>query len=223
MKEEIERRRMEAAERMKSLSTSCEGDETFSPFSPKTPTHKITERTESLNRSLKKSNSFKKTPPLVVTSKIDDKLEQYTHAIENSSETRPVKAAPADLPSAPEVATKKTLFEAGEVFCQSPTKAPACKDTEGLKGGVANLITQWVKGPNDSGRQVLGKPTDVKPGDVMQKRNMWEGMGETSFRSGQRSRGSTFGKKYKFVVTGHGKYEKIPVDDETEGEFANDL
>lgn len=42
MKEDIERRRMEAAERMKSLSTSSvDGDETFSPFSPKTPTHKV--------------------------------------------------------------------------------------------------------------------------------------------------------------------------------------
>ena len=46
MKEEIERRRMEAAERMKSLSTSCEGDEKFSPFSPKTPTHKVTRHSE---------------------------------------------------------------------------------------------------------------------------------------------------------------------------------
>ncbi|XP_055011511.1 non-muscle caldesmon isoform X2 [Boleophthalmus pectinirostris] len=219
MKEEIERRRMEAAERMKSLSTSSDGDEAFSPFSPKTPTHKITERTESLSRSLKKSNSFKKTPPLVPTSKIDDKLEQYTQAIETSIETRSVKAAPSDLPSTPEVATKKNLFEAGEVFCQSPTKAPGCKDTEGLKVGVANLITQWVKGPNDPSRQGPGKPTDVKPGDVMQKRNMWEGMGESSMRSGQR-KGSTSGKKYKFVVTGHGKYEKIPVDDD---EFSEDL
>lgn len=42
MKEDIERRRMEAAERMKSLSTSSvDGDESFSPFSSKTPTHKV--------------------------------------------------------------------------------------------------------------------------------------------------------------------------------------
>lgn len=42
MKEDMERRRMEAAERMKSLSTSSvDGDEAFSPFSPKTPTNKV--------------------------------------------------------------------------------------------------------------------------------------------------------------------------------------
>ncbi|GAA6227692.1 non-muscle caldesmon-like [Lates japonicus] len=221
MKEDIERRRMEAAERMKSLSTSSiDGDEMFSPFSPKVPTHKITERTESLNRSLKKSNSFKKTQPLVLTSKIDDKLEQYAHAVENSQEARAVKASLTDLPSSPEVvATKKNLFEAGEVW--SPTKGATCKDTDGLKVGVANLITQWVKGPSDGGSQSPCRPADVKPGDVMQKKNMWEIIGDSSVKSGQRGKSTAAGKKYKFVVTGHGKYEKIPVDDENGGEFTN--
>ncbi|KAE8296688.1 Lymphocyte-specific protein 1 52 kDa phosphoprotein [Larimichthys crocea] len=220
MKEDIERRRMEAAERMKSLSTSSvDGDEIFSPV--KAPTHKITERTESLNRSLKKSNSFKKMQPLVLLPKIDDKMEQYAHAVENSQEVRTVKASLADLPSSPEVvASKKNLFEAGEAWSQSPTKGATCKDTEGLKVGVADLITQWVKGPSD-GRQSISKPSDVKPGDVMQKKNMWEGIGDSSGRPGQRVKGSVAGKKYKFVITGHGKYEKIPVDDEDTGEFMN--
>ncbi|XP_042266918.1 non-muscle caldesmon isoform X2 [Thunnus maccoyii] len=223
MKEDIERRRMDAAERMKSLSTSSvNGDEMFSPVSPKAPTQKITERTQSLNRSLKKSNSFKKTQPLVLLPKIDDKLEQYAHAVENSIETRAVKVSLTDLPSAPEVvASKKNLFEAGEAWSQSPTKGASCKDTEGLKVGVASLITQWVKGPTDGSRQSPAKPADVKPGDVMQKKNMWEVIGDSSGRSGQRVKGSAASKKYKFVVTGHGKYEKIPVGDENEGEFTN--
>ncbi|XP_029009515.1 non-muscle caldesmon isoform X2 [Betta splendens] len=222
MKEDIERRRMEAAERMKSLSTSSvDGDEAFSPISPKAPTHKISERTESLNRSLKKSNSFKKMQPLLLTAKIDDKLEQYAHAVENSQEARAVKASLTDLPSSPEVASKKNLFEAGEAWNQSPTKPPTCKDAEGLKVGVAGLITQWVKGPSDTGRQPLCRPADVKPGDVMQKKNMWEIIGDSSGRPGQGAKGSAGGKKYKFVVTGHGKYEKIPVDDESGGEYTN--
>ncbi|XP_042361290.1 non-muscle caldesmon [Plectropomus leopardus] len=222
MKEDIERRRMEAAERMKSLSvSSVDGDEMFSPFSPKTSTHKITERTESLNRSLKKSNSFKKTQPLVLLSKIDDKLEQYAHAVENSQEARAMKASLTDLHGSPEVvASKKNLFEAGEVWSQSPTKG-AAKDAEGLKVGVANRITQWVKGPCDVSRQTPSKPTDVRPGDVMQKKNMWEIIGDSTERPRQRAKGSAAGKKYKFVVTGHGKYEKIPIDDENGGEFTN--
>ncbi|XP_041794988.1 non-muscle caldesmon isoform X2 [Chelmon rostratus] len=223
MKKDIERRRMEAAERMKSLSTSSvDGDEMFSPFSPKAPTHKITERTESLNRSLKKSNSFKKTQPLILLPKIDDKMEQYAHAVENSQEARAVKASLADLPCSPEVvASKKNLFEVGEAWSQSPTKGATSKDAEGLKVGVAGLITQWVKGPSEGSRQSSCRPTDVKPGDVMQKKNMWEVIGDSSGRPGQRAKASAAGKKYKFVVTGHGKYEKIPVENEDGGEITN--
>ncbi|XP_031675893.1 non-muscle caldesmon-like isoform X3 [Oncorhynchus kisutch] len=63
VKDGIESRRMAASERrMKNLSiSSIEGDESFSPFSPMSPTFKINDRTESLNRSLQKSNSIKKT------------------------------------------------------------------------------------------------------------------------------------------------------------------
>ncbi|XP_068169602.1 non-muscle caldesmon isoform X2 [Antennarius striatus] len=220
MKKDIERRRMEAAERMKNLSmSSMDGDEMFSP---KTPTYKITERTESLNRSVKKSNSFKKTLPVALLPKIDDKVEQYVHAVENSQETRTVKASLTDLPGSPEVvASKKNLFEAGEAWSQTPTKAATCKDTEALKVGVADLITQWVKGPSDSSRQSPGRLTDFMPGDVMQKKNMWEGIGDSSRRPSQRPKASAAVKKYKFVVTGHGKYEKMTVDDEVGGDFTN--
>ncbi|XP_034392049.1 non-muscle caldesmon isoform X2 [Cyclopterus lumpus] len=219
MKEDIERRRMEAAEKMKSLGTSSvDGDEVFSPFSPKTPTHKISGRTESLNRSVKKSNSFKKTQTLVP--KIDNKLEQYTHAVENSQEVRAVKASLTDLPGPPEVVTsKKTLFEAAEAW--SPTKGATSKDAEGLKVGVANRITQWVKGQCDGGRASPGRATEVRPGDVMQKKNMWEVIGDSTGQQGHRAKGSAAGKKYKFVVTGHGKYEKIPLNGENRGQFTD--
>nr|XP_029524307.1 lymphocyte-specific protein 1-like isoform X3 [Oncorhynchus nerka] len=197
MKEDIERRRMEAAERMKSLSTSSvDGDELFSPLNPKGSIYKrendesltaentllITERTESLNRSLKKSNSFKKTQPPVLLAKIDDRLEQYTHAIEYSQEAKAAKQGLMDIPMSPEaVSSKKHLFEAGEAWNQSPSKGTPSKD--------------------------------VKAGDVMQKKNMWEIIGETSpGRLG--AKGNPSGKRYKFVMTAHGKYAKIPVDDD---------
>ncbi|KAF7644958.1 hypothetical protein LDENG_00212920 [Lucifuga dentata] len=183
----------------------------------------ITERTESLNRSLKKSNSFKKTQPPVLLSKIDDKLEQYAHAVENSQESRALKLM--DLPATPEaVASKKNLFEAGETWSLSPSKTTSSKDAEGLKVGVASLITQWVKGSSDSssgGKQLPCRPADVKPGDVMQKKNMWEIIGDSSGGAGPRAQSSASGKKYKFVVTGHGKYEKMSMEDEHRGEFRN--
>ncbi|KAM4554362.1 uncharacterized protein lsp1a [Fundulus diaphanus] len=214
MREDMERRRMEAAARMKSLSTSsAEGEEVFSPFTPKVSTQKITERTNSLNRSLKKSNSFKKTQPLFLLTKIDDKLEQYTHAVENSQDTRAVKPSLTDVPNSPEVvATKKNLFEAGEAW--SPTKGVTCKDTGSLKVGVANLITHWVKGPSEtSSKQSQCRPSDVRPGDVLQKKNLWEILGDPSARTEQKAKPTAHGKKHKFVVTGHGKYEKISVDE----------
>ncbi|KAJ8249109.1 hypothetical protein GJAV_G00231260 [Gymnothorax javanicus] len=229
MKEEIERRRMEAAERrMKNLSTcSGEEEEPFSPLSPKSPSFKgegedraagetpysITERTESLNRSLKKSNSIKKTQPPLLTSRIDNKLEQYSHAIEEAKQS---KQGVVDIPCPPEpVASKKNLFEAGEVWNQNSPRTPS-KDTEGLKVGVADLITQWVKGsPDGSSKNSPSRPADIKAGDVLHKKNMWESIrdGATPERSGSGPKGTPSGKRYKFVVTGHGKYEKILVDD----------
>nr|XP_061812988.1 non-muscle caldesmon-like [Nerophis lumbriciformis] len=215
MKEDIERRRVEAAVRMKSLSgSSGDTDKTFSPI--KTPTHKITERTESLNRSLKKSNSFKKTSAIVLVSNIDDKMEQYAHAVENSQEPRGLKTSMADLPNSLEVVTsKKNLFEAGEVQTSPSPKTTSCRDTDGLKVGVANLINQWVKGQPNTGRPTQSQVADVKYGDVMQKKNMWEVIGDSSGRSATDIKGSAaVNKKFRFVVTGHGKYEKISVDQE---------
>ncbi|XP_067291840.1 non-muscle caldesmon isoform X2 [Pseudorasbora parva] len=216
MKEDIERRRIEAAEkRMKNISiTSTDGDDPFNPLNPISPTFKITERTESLNRSLKKSNSFKKIQRPVLLPKIDDKLEQYTQAIETSSkEAKLTKPAAVDMPcvSAP-VASKKNLFEAGEAWSQTSLKGTPTKDTDVVKVGVANLINHWVKGsPEGGNRQSPSTPSDVKPGDVLQKKNMWEIIGEGSAaeKSGLGGKGSSSGKRYKFIVTGHGKYDKI--------------
>nr|XP_023697792.1 non-muscle caldesmon-like isoform X2 [Paramormyrops kingsleyae] len=241
MKEDIEKRRMEAAERrMKTLSiSSTEGDEPFCPLSPKSSTVKneseervtgehacsISERTESLNRSLKKSNSVKKTQPPVLITKIDDRLEQYSHAIETSSkDPKASKQALMDIPSPPEpVACKKSLFEAGEAWNQNPNKCAPLKDAEGLKVGVADLITQWVKGSVDGGNKTSpSKSSDIKAGDVLHKKNIWETIGDASSagRPGSGAKTTPSGKRYKFIVTGHGKYEKVPVDD-IENDYAN--
>ncbi|XP_048828155.1 non-muscle caldesmon isoform X2 [Brienomyrus brachyistius] len=227
MKEDIEKRRMEAAERrMKTLSiSSTEGDEPFCPLSPKSSTMKISGRTESLNRSLKKSNSVKKTQPPVLITKIDDRLEQYSHAIETSSkDSKASKQALMDIPSPPEpIACKKSLFEAGEAWNQNPNKCAPLKDAEGLKVGVADLITQWVKGSVDgSNKTSPSKSSDIKAGDVLHKKNMWETIGDTSSggKPGPGAKTTPSGKRYKFIVTGHGKYEKVPVND-IENDYAN--
>ncbi|RXN20210.1 non-muscle caldesmon-like isoform X1 [Labeo rohita] len=134
----------------------------------------------------------------------------------SSKDAKMTKAAAVDMPSvsAP-VASKKSLFEAGEAWSQSSPKGTPLKDTDCVKVGVANLINHWVKGsPEGGNRNSPSTPSDVKPGDVLQKKNMWEIIGEGSAaeRSGLGGKGSSSGKRYKFVVTGHGKYEKISSD-----------
>ncbi|XP_029624275.1 caldesmon, smooth muscle isoform X1 [Salmo trutta] len=238
VKDGMESKRMSASERrMKNLSiSSIEGDESFSPFSPMSPTFKndteermtsentctINERTESLNRSLQKSNSIKKTQPPIPISKIDNRLEQYTHAIETSSKEAKAARQQAlmDLPSPTEpVASKKNLFEAGEAWSQTPRETPS-KDTEGLNVGVADLIHQWVKGNPDGSCKSLSKPAEVKAGDVLSKKNLWENLGDSS-PAGRAGKGASSGKKYKFVMMAHGKYEKVAIGDDDYNEHTN--
>ncbi|XP_030621809.1 lymphocyte specific protein 1 b isoform X2 [Chanos chanos] len=224
MKEEMERRRLDATERrLKRLSTSsAEAEE---PFSPKSPSFKITERTESLNRSVKKSNSIKRTEPAMPVSKIDDRLEQYHQAIEVSSkETKPAKPVLLDMSSPPEpVAAKKSLFEAGDAWSQGTGKTASSKDTEGLKVGVADLISQWVKGnPEDMPKTSASKPEEVKAGEVRHKKNLWETRGDSASQGKPGISAKNSGsKKYKFIVTGHGKYEKVLVDGSEDPKYSN--
>ncbi|XP_068584879.1 lymphocyte-specific protein 1-like [Cebidichthys violaceus] len=162
----------------------------------------IIERTESLRKS---SSNIKKTLPPVAVSKIDKKLEMYTHALEVSTkEGRCGSQALTDLTSPTEpVSSKKSLFEAGEAWSQSAASVSPSKDADGLKVGVANLINQWVKGGEDGSR--CSSPS--RPAE------------------------SSSGKRYKFVVTGHGKYEKVSGENDcsedancpSAGQFFEDL
>ncbi|KAI4830033.1 hypothetical protein KUCAC02_001687, partial [Chaenocephalus aceratus] len=148
---------------------------------------KIIERTESLRKS---TGSIKKTLSPVAVSKIDKKLELYTHALEVASkEGRSGSQVLTDLTSPTEaVSSKKNLFEAGEAWKQNTTSVTPSKDADGLKVGVANLINQWVKEGEDGSRC------------------------SSPFRQGE----SSTGKRSKFVVMGHGKYVKVPVDSNSE-------
>ncbi|NP_001410762.1 lymphocyte specific protein 1 b isoform 2 [Danio rerio] len=214
--EERERKRRDVMEKLKRLSISSgDPEEPFSPLSPRSPSYMISERTESLNRSIKKKNSIKKTQPPTIISKLDGRLEQYNHAIEEcSKEGNVVKVM--DVPTPPEpVSARKNLFEGGEAWNQNSAKAMSSKDTEGMKVGVADLINQWVKGSpdtNDKGSKVAYQ--DVKAGEVRNIKSMWENLNETSPQDRSCAKGLA-GKRYKFVESGHGKYEKVFISNET--------
>ncbi|XP_047437152.1 lymphocyte-specific protein 1-like [Mugil cephalus] len=234
-----------------SLISGGEGEESLNCYGPMSPTFKklliqfypdeansrvspdgkckITERTESLRRS---TSSIKKMLPPVPVSKIDKKLEQYTHALEVSAkESRSGCQVLTDLTSPTEpVASKKNLFEAREAFNQNASSVMSSKDADALKVGVADLINQWVKGSDDGSRcSSPSKPAEIKPGGVLNKKNLWESLGDT-ISPGKEGKESSGSKRYKFVVAGHGKYEKVSVDDcgedvncQSAGQFYEDL
>ncbi|XP_042347097.1 LOW QUALITY PROTEIN: non-muscle caldesmon-like [Plectropomus leopardus] len=233
-KRPVEGRRSEEVTRRSavSLCSSSEGEESVN-YGPMSPTFKklliqfypdevnsrvstdgkctIIERAESLKKS---TSNIKKTPPPVAVSKIDKKLEQYTHALEVSSkEGRSGHQVMTDLTSPSEpVSSKKTLFEAGEAWNQNAISFTPSKDADGLKVGVADLISQWVRGSEDGSRcSSPSRPADMKHGGVLNKKNLWESFGDT-LSPGREGKESSTSKRYKFVVTGHGKYEKVSVD-----------
>lgn len=171
LKEEIERRRAEAAEKRQKLPEEglSEEKKPFKCFTPKGSTLKIEERAEFLNKSAQKSV---KSAQHAVVSKIDSRLEQYTSAI---GSTRPAKTAPADLPLVTEgVRNIKSMWEKGNVFSSPSGVVSPNKETAGLKVGVSSRINEWLTKTPETNKTPSSKPSDLRPGDVSGKRNIWE-------------------------------------------------
>ncbi|KAM6425508.1 caldesmon isoform 5-T5 [Rhynochetos jubatus] len=176
MKEEIERRRAEAAEKRQKMPEDgvSEDKKPFKCFSPKGSSLKIEERAEFLNKSAQKSG-MKPTHTTAVVSKIDSRLEQYTSAIEGTKAARPAKPAPSDLPVPAEgVRNIKSMWEKGNVFSSPSGTGTPNKETAGLKVGVSSRINEWLTKTPESNKSPAPKPSDLRPGDVSGKRNLWE-------------------------------------------------
>ncbi|KAM5205140.1 caldesmon isoform 6-T15 [Hipposideros larvatus] len=176
LKEEIERRRAEAAEKRQKMPEDSSSDDKkpFKCFTPKGSSLKIEERAEFLNKSVQKSG-VKSAHQAAVVSKIDSRLEQYTSAIEGTKTAKPTKPAASDLPVPAEgVRSIKTMWEKGNVFSSPSASGTPNKETAGLKVGVSSRINEWLtKSPNGN-KSPAPKPSDLRPGDVSGKRNLWE-------------------------------------------------
>ncbi|XP_069717695.1 caldesmon isoform X4 [Phaenicophaeus curvirostris] len=210
MKEEIERRRAEAAEKRQKMPEDgvSEDKKPFKCFSPKGSSLKIEERAEFLNKSAQKSG-MKPTHTTAVVSKIDSRLEQYTSAIEGTKAARPAKPAPSDLPVPAEgVRNIKSMWEKGNVFSSPSGTGTPNKETAGLKVGVSSRINEWLTKTPESNKSPTPKPSDLKPGDVSGKRNLWEKQSvEKSAASS--SKVSALGKKTE-TNAGLRQFEKEP-------------
>ncbi|XP_040495597.1 lymphocyte-specific protein 1 isoform X8 [Ursus maritimus] len=153
---------------------------------PLSPSTKLIDRTESLNRSIKKSNSVKKSQPALPISKIDERLEQYTQAIEWA--LSPLQTA------------GRTSKLARQPSIELPSMAVASTKSRWETGEVQAQST--AKAPSCK---------DIVAGD-MSKKSLWEQKGGSK-TSSTIKQSTPSGKRYKFVATGHGKYEKVLVDE----------
>nr|XP_008536558.1 PREDICTED: caldesmon isoform X4 [Equus przewalskii] len=177
LKEEIERRRAEAAEKRQKMPEDglSEDKKPFKCFTPKGSSLKIEERAEFLNKSVQKSSGVKSTHQAAVVSKIDSRLEQYTSAIEGTKTAKPTKPAASDLPVPAEgVRNIKSMWEKGNVFSPPAASGTPNKETAGLKVGVSSRINEWLTKTPDGNKSPAPKPSDLRPGDVSGKRNLWE-------------------------------------------------
>ncbi|XP_020858022.1 caldesmon isoform X2 [Phascolarctos cinereus] len=176
LKEEIERRRAEAAEKRQKIPEDglSEDKKPFKCFTPKGSSLKIEERAEFLNKSVQKSGA-KLSHPTAVVSKIDSRLEQYTSAIEGTKASKPTKPAASDLPVPAEgVRNIKSMWEKGNVFASPTGTGTPNKETAGLKVGVSSRINEWLTKTPEGNKSPAPKPSDLRPGDVSSKRNLWE-------------------------------------------------
>nr|XP_054487317.1 caldesmon isoform X2 [Agelaius phoeniceus] len=206
MKEEIERRRAEAAEKRQKMPEEgvSEDKKPFKCLSPKGSSLKIEERTEFLNKSAQKSG-MKPTQTTAVVSKIDSRLEQYTSAIGGTKASRP-KASDLHVP-AEGVRNIKSMWEKGNVFSSPSGTGTPNKETAGLKVGVSSRINEWLTKTPEGNKSPAPKPSDLRPGDVSGKRNLWEK--QSVEKPGAASKVSATGKKSE-TNAGLRQFEKEP-------------
>ncbi|KAM6984798.1 uncharacterized protein FYW47_018091 [Aplochiton taeniatus] len=179
MKEEIEKRRAEAAEkRQRGTEEMVDGEaKPFKCFSPRGSSMKIGERAEFLNKSAQKSAVKASLSPVV--SKIDNRLEQYTSAAQRENrETKSPRSGAVDLPMVTDgIRNIKSMWEKGNVFNSPGGGGGTYKEAAGMKIGVAGRINDWLNKTPESGKTLGGRPADLKPGDVTNKRSLWENKG----------------------------------------------
>ncbi|KAM8909827.1 caldesmon 1a isoform 2-T4 [Spinachia spinachia] len=179
MKEEIERRRAEAAEKRQKVEDTMDGEgRPFKCVSPRGSSLKIGERAEFLNKSAQKSNLKAAHSPVV--SKIDNRLEQYTSAAQQreNKESRSPRSGATDLPVVTDsIRNIKSMWERGNVFGTPGSGGIPFKEAAVMKTGVAGRINDWLNKTPEIGKTLGGRPADLKPVDVTNKRSLWENKG----------------------------------------------
>lgn len=184
MKEEIEKRRAEAAEKKKQLEE--ESSKPVFAISPK-GSSKIGEKAEFLSKSAQKTTPSRLSHSPFV-SKIGSRLEQFNSAIQGQKEVKSPKPAVTDIPTGG-ARSMKNMWEKGNVGGNTESPAPATKEPAGNKAGASGRVNSRLSKPAEPEKTAppaaevvaspppqttSAKPTDAKPIDSGNKRGMWE-------------------------------------------------
>ncbi|XP_043828404.1 lymphocyte-specific protein 1 isoform X2 [Dromiciops gliroides] len=145
--------------------------------------------------------------PLSPTTKLIDRTESLNRSIKKSNSVK--KSQPA-LPVSKIDNRLEQYTQAVETSGKTPklTRQPS---VEMPSMTVANSKNLWETGELLAQSSAKSTPCkDIVAGD-MSKRSFWEDKGGSKTSSTIKSTPS--GKRYKFVATGHGKYEKVLIDE----------
>ncbi|XP_045342287.1 lymphocyte-specific protein 1 isoform X2 [Leopardus geoffroyi] len=147
------------------------------------------------------------SPPLSPSTKLIDRTESLNRSIRKSNSVK--KSQPA-LPISKIDERLEQYTQAIETAGRTPklTRQPSI---ELPSMAVASTKSRWETGEVQA-QSTAKTPSckDIVAGD-MSKRSLWEQKGGSKTSSTIKSTPS--GKRYKFVATGHGKYEKVLVDE----------
>ncbi|XP_074193036.1 lymphocyte-specific protein 1 isoform X4 [Rhinolophus sinicus] len=147
------------------------------------------------------------SPPLSPSTKLIDRTESLNRSIKKSNSVK--KSQPA-LPISKIDERLEQYTQAIETAGRNP-KLARQPSIELPSMAVASTKSRWETGEVQAQSSSKGPSCkDIVAGD-MSKKNLWEQTGGSKTSSTIKSTPS--GKRYKFVATGHGKYEKVLMDE----------
>ncbi|EFB20032.1 hypothetical protein PANDA_008877, partial [Ailuropoda melanoleuca] len=146
------------------------------------------------------------SPPLSPSTKLIDRTESLNRSIKKSNSVK--KSQPA-LPISKIDERLEQYTQAIETAGRT-SKLVRQPSIELPSMAVASTKSRWETGEVQAQSTAKGPSCkDIVAGD-MSKKSLWEQKGGSKTSSTIKSTPS--GKRYKFVATGHGKYEKVLVD-----------
>ncbi|XP_036867379.1 lymphocyte-specific protein 1 isoform X2 [Manis javanica] len=147
------------------------------------------------------------SPPLSPSTTLIDRTESLNHSLKKSNSVK--KSQPT--PPISKIDERLEQYTQAIETAGRPPRLVRQPSVELPSMAVASTKSRWETGEVQAQSAAKGPSCkDIVAGD-MSKKSLWEQKGGPKISSTVKSTPS--GKRYKFVATGHGKYEKVPVDD----------